>query len=99
MKTEQGKEVLHDISFEIRPGTTVALAGASGGGKSTICSLLSRFYEVKEGSVSIDGYDIRDLKLESLRRQIGIVQQDVYIFNGTMRYMPFCKMLLQNCVQ
>lgn len=82
---EQGKEVLHDISFEIRPGTTVALAGASGGGKSTICSLLSRFYEVKEGSVSIDGYDIRDLKLESLRRQIGIVQQDVYIFNGTVR--------------
>ena len=82
---EQGKEVLHDISFEIKPGTTVALAGASGGGKSTICSLLSRFYEVKEGSVSIDGYDIRDLKLESLRRQIGIVQQDVYIFNGTVR--------------
>ena len=82
---EQGKEVLHDISFEIRPGTTVALAGASGGGKSTICSLLSRFYEVKEGSISIDGYDIRDLKLESLRRQIGIVQQDVYIFNGTVR--------------
>ena len=77
--------MLHDISFEIRPGTTVALAGASGGGKSTICSLLSRFYEVKEGSVSIDGYDIRDLKLESLRRQIGIVQQDVYIFNGTVR--------------
>ena len=82
---EQGKEVLHDISFEIKPGTTVALAGASGGGKSTICSLLSRFYEVKEGSVSIDGYDIRNLKLESLRRQIGIVQQDVYIFNGSVR--------------
>lgn len=82
---EQGKEVLHDISFEIKPGTTVALAGSSGGGKSTICSLLSRFYEVKEGSVSIDGYDIRELKLESLRRQIGIVQQDVYIFNGSVR--------------
>ena len=82
---EQGKEVLHDISFEIKPGTTVALAGASGGGKSTICSLLSRFYDVKEGSVSVDGYDIRDLKLESLRRQIGIVQQDVYVFNGTVR--------------
>ena len=82
---EQGKEVLHDISFEIKPGTTVALAGASGGGKSTICSLLSRFYDVKDGAISIDGYDIRDLKLESLRRQIGIVQQDVYVFNGTVR--------------
>lgn len=82
---DKGKEVLHDISFEIKPGTTVALAGASGGGKSTICSLLSRFYDVGSGSVTIDGYDIRDLKLQSLRKQIGIVQQDVYIFNGTVR--------------
>ena len=82
---DKGKEVLHNISFEIKPGTTVALAGASGGGKSTICSLLSRFYDVNSGAVTIDGFDIRDLKLESLRKQIGIVQQDVYIFNGTVR--------------
>ena len=82
---EKGKEVLHNINIEIKPGTTVALAGASGGGKSTICSLLSRFYDVNSGAVTIDGYDIRDLKLESLRKQIGIVQQDVYIFNGTVR--------------
>lgn len=82
---EQGKEVLQDISFEIKPGTTIALAGASGGGKSTICSLLSRFYDVKSGAIMIDGIDIRNVKLESLRKQIGIVQQDVYIFNGTVR--------------
>ena len=82
---EKGKEVLHGISFEIKPGTTVALAGASGGGKSTICSLLSRFYDVSSGSITIDGLDIRELKLDNLRRNIGIVQQDVYIFNGTVR--------------
>ena len=82
---DNGEQVLHGISFEIKPGTTVALAGASGGGKSTICSLLSRFYDVSSGSITIDGKDLRDVKLDSLHRQIGIVQQDVYIFNGTVR--------------
>ena len=79
------KEVLNDISFELKPGKTTALAGVSGGGKSTICSLLPRFYDVAAGEITLDGTDIRKLKLNSLRRLIGIVQQDVYIFSGTVR--------------
>lgn len=79
------KEVLNGISFELKPGKTTALAGVSGGGKSTICSLLPRFYDVAAGEITIDGTDIRKLKLNSLRRLIGIVQQDVYIFSGTVR--------------
>ena len=79
------KTVLHDICFELKPGKTTALAGASGGGKSTICSLLPRFYDAVSGGIYIDGTDIRKVELNSLRRQIGIVQQDVYIFSGTVR--------------
>ena len=79
------KEVLNGISFELKPGKTTALAGVSGGGKSTICSLLPRFYDVAAGEITLDGTDIRKLKLNSLRRLIGIVQQDVYIFSGTVR--------------
>ena len=82
---EKGKEVLYDISFELKPGKTVALVGASGGGKSTICSLLPRFYDVKNGAITIDNIDIRQIKMESLRQKIGIVQQDVYIFTGSFR--------------
>lgn len=83
-KYEEGDQVLKNINLELEPGETVALVGPSGGGKSTICSLIPRFYEVSEGSIKIDGMDIRDIKLESLRRNIGIVQQDVYLFAGTI---------------
>ena len=70
--------VLNDIDFEIPAGKTIALVGPSGGGKSTICALLPRFYDVSEGSISIDGTDIRDVTQKSLRKAIGVVQQDIY---------------------
>ena len=82
---EKDVPVLHDINLELRPGRTVALVGASGGGKSTICALLPRFYEVGSGRITVDGMDIRTLKQDSLRSHIGIVQQDLYMFNGTVR--------------
>ncbi len=82
---EAHRKVLNQVSLSIQPGETVAFVGPSGAGKTTICSLLPRFYEVESGSITIDGYDIRKLKLESLRRQIGIVQQDVFLFGGTIR--------------
>jgi len=78
-------KVLRGIDLSIRAGETVAFVGPSGAGKTTLCSLLPRFYEVESGSITIDGHDIRDLKLESLRRSIGIVQQDVFLFSGTIR--------------
>lgn len=77
--------VLSNVSFQIEAGKSVALVGPSGSGKTTICSLLPRFYDVTGGSVRIDGQDIRELTLESLRNQIGLVQQDVYLFCGTIR--------------
>ena len=77
--------MLRDINLTIRPGETVAFVGPSGAGKTTICSLLPRFYEVDAGRITIDGIDIRAMTLASLRRQIGIVQQDVFLFAGTMR--------------
>jgi len=79
------RQVLQDISLEIQPGETVAFVGPSGAGKTTICSLLPRFYEVGAGRITIDGMDIREMTLASLRRQIGIVQQDVFLFAGTIR--------------
>ena len=82
---EKYRKVLNHISLSIQPGETVAFVGPSGAGKTTICSLLPRFYDVDSGSISIDGIDIRKLKLESLRKQIGIVQQDVFLFGGTVR--------------
>lgn len=81
----ENNRALHHINLKVRPGETVALVGPSGAGKSTICSLLPRFYEVNEGSIKIDGMDIRDFKLQSLRSHIGIVQQDVFLFDGTIR--------------
>ena len=78
-------KVIHDLSMRIEPGKTVALVGPSGGGKTTICNLIPRFYETDEGTISIDGVDIRDLTRESLRRNIGIVAQDVFLFNGSIR--------------
>lgn len=77
--------VLKDISIRIPAGRTVALVGPSGGGKTTLCSLLPRFYEVSAGSITIDGTDIRDATLNSLRNAIGVVQQDVYLFAGTVK--------------
>lgn len=76
--------VLKHISLDIPAGSYVALVGSSGGGKTTLCSLIPRFYEVTKGSISIDGRDIRDVTLKSLRNNIGIVQQDVYLFAGTV---------------
>ncbi|TFE01738.1 ABC transporter ATP-binding protein [Jeotgalibacillus salarius] len=79
------KGVLSDISLKLNRGETVAFVGPSGAGKTTICSLIPRFYDVKEGAIKIDGIDIRDMTKESLRSQIGIVQQDVFLFTGTLR--------------
>ncbi|WP_251230603.1 ABC transporter ATP-binding protein [Adlercreutzia aquisgranensis] len=77
--------VLRGLSLDVPAGTTVALVGPSGGGKTTTCSLLPRFYDVDGGAVLIDGVDVRDVTVESLREAIGIVQQDVYLFGGTVR--------------
>ncbi len=81
---QEGEPVLRGLDLEVRPGETLALVGPSGGGKSTTCSLLPRFYDVDEGSVSIDGQDVRDVTQQSLREAIGLVQQDVYLFDGTV---------------
>lgn len=77
--------VLSDISIDIPAGKSIALVGPSGSGKTTICSLLPRFYDVTGGSITVDGKDIRGLTLKSLRNQIGMVQQDVYLFDGTIK--------------
>ena len=77
--------VLSHVSIEIPAGKSVALVGPSGGGKTTICSLLPRFYDVTDGRITVDGQDIRSLTLKSLRSQIGVVQQDVYLFSGSIR--------------
>ncbi|MCM3341103.1 ABC transporter ATP-binding protein/permease [Paenibacillus sp. MER TA 81-3] len=82
---ENKDKVLHGVDLTICVGETVALVGPSGAGKTTLCSLLPRFYEVDAGSITIDGIDIRKMTLESLRSQIGIVQQDVFLFDGTIR--------------
>ncbi|HYK72221.1 MAG TPA: ABC transporter ATP-binding protein [Pseudoneobacillus sp.] len=82
---EDSKSVLKEIDLRIPAGETVAFVGPSGAGKTTICSLIPRFYDVNEGSISIDGIDIRQMTTKSLRSQIGIVQQDVFLFTGTLR--------------
>ncbi|MFD2654651.1 ABC transporter ATP-binding protein [Gracilibacillus thailandensis] len=79
------QQVLADINLQIHPGETVAFVGPSGAGKTTICSLIPRFYDVNGGSITIDGIDIRKMTKKSLRSQIGIVQQDVFLFTGTVR--------------
>lgn len=82
--TAEGGEVLRGFDLDIRPGETLALVGPSGGGKTTACSLLPRFYDVDAGSITIDGQDVRDVTQQSLREAIGMVQQDVYLFGGTV---------------
>jgi ATP-binding cassette subfamily B protein len=80
-----GDSVLSDVNFVAQPGQTVALLGATGSGKSTVVALVPRFYDVVEGRVTIDGHDVRDVTLDSLRRQIGVVLQETTLFSGTIR--------------
>lgn len=82
---EPSRTILNNIHLTIRAGETVAFVGPSGAGKTTICSLLPRFYDVDQGTITVDGIDIRNIKLQNLRKHIGIVQQDVFLFSGTIR--------------
>ncbi len=82
---EEEKKVINDLSLDIKKGETFALVGPSGGGKTTICHLIPHFYDVKKGSILIDGKDIHNVTMESLRRNIGIVQQDIYLFNASIK--------------
>ena len=81
---EEKGDVLANLNLTIKQGENIAIVGPSGGGKTTMCSLISRFYELKEGRITIDGKDINDINLHSLRQAIGVVQQDVYLFSGTV---------------
>lgn len=81
---ENGKSVLSHVNLDIPAGRTLALVGPSGGGKTTLCHLIPRFYEIRSGSITIDGQDVRDVTLESLRKNVGIVQQDVFLFASTV---------------
>ena len=81
---EDHDEVLRNLSLDIQAGEYIALVGSSGVGKTTLCSLVPRFYDVSDGEVLLDGIDVRNIRLSSLRRNIGIVQQDVYLFTGTI---------------
>lgn len=81
---DDGKQVLSEINLDVKPGQNVALVGPSGSGKTTLCNLIPRFYDVTEGRINIDGQDIKNVTLRSLREQIGFVQQDVYLFSGTV---------------
>ena len=82
---EGDKDVLSHLSLDVKAGESIALVGPSGGGKTTLCSLIPRFYEVKSGTITVDGTDIKDVTLSSLRANIGVVQQDVYLFSGSVR--------------
>ena len=82
---KDGRNILNLVDFHVEPGRTIALVGPTGAGKTTIINLLSRFYDVSEGSVTIDGYDVRDVTLASLRRQMGVMLQDTFIFSGNVR--------------
>ncbi len=79
------EKVLENINISIPAGKTIALVGPSGGGKTTLCHLIPRFYEVKEGKIKIDGRDIKEYTIKSLRKNIGLVQQDIFLFAGTIR--------------
>jgi ATP-binding cassette subfamily B protein len=79
------REVLHDINLHINPGDTIAFVGTTGAGKSTMVALVDRFYEVSKGSLTIDGYDVRKVTQESLRKQIGVVLQEPFLFSGTIK--------------
>ena len=81
---EDGKDILHKVNFHIEPGQSIALVGPTGAGKTTIINLLTRFYDINEGSVKIDGHDVREVTLNSLRSQMGVMLQDTFIFSGTI---------------
>jgi len=83
--TEAETKVLDDVSFTVNPGETIALVGPTGAGKTTIVNLISRFYDIQKGSIFIDGYELRDVSLHSLRKQMGVMTQDNFIFHGTIR--------------
>lgn len=78
-------KVLEDVSFQVKPGETIALVGPTGAGKTTIVNLISRFYDIEEGTILVDGYDLTKVSIESLRRQMGVMTQDNFIFHGTVR--------------
>lgn len=82
---EDGVKVLDNVCFKIKPGETIALVGPTGAGKSTIVNLISRFYDVQDGSVKIDGYDVKEVSIKSLREQMGIMTQDNFLFSGTIK--------------
>ncbi len=82
---DEDTKVLDDVSFDIKPGETIALVGPTGAGKTTIVNLISRFYDVQEGTVCVDGYDVKKVSIESLRRQMGIMTQDNFLFSGTIK--------------
>jgi len=81
---EDGKDILHKVNFHIEPGQSIALVGPTGAGKTTVINLLSRFYDINAGSVKIDGHDVREVTLRSLRSQMGVMLQDTFIFSGTI---------------
>ena len=82
---DEDTQVLKDVSFRIKPGETIALVGPTGAGKRTIVNLISRFYDIQEGIITIDGYDVKDVSIESLRKQMGIMTQDNFLFSGTVK--------------
>jgi ATP-binding cassette subfamily B protein len=79
------EDVLSNINLHAKPGENIALVGPSGGGKTTLCNLIGRFYEIQSGKITLDGTDIREISLKSLRDHIGVVAQDVYMFCGTVK--------------
>ena len=85
MYPSNAQEVLNDVSFKAQPGQLVAFVGASGAGKTTLCNLIARFYDPSQGSILLDGHDLRDIQLEQYRNLLGIVEQDVFLFDGTIR--------------
>lgn len=82
---DETTRVLNNVSFYIKPGETIALVGPTGAGKTTIVNLISRFYDIQEGTIKIDGHDIKSVSIESLRQQMGIMTQDNFLFTGTIR--------------
>lgn len=82
---DKDTQVLNDVSFVVKPGETIALVGPTGAGKTTIVNLISRFYDVQQGNVYIDGHNVKEVSIESLRKQMGIMTQDNFLFSGTVK--------------